>query len=156
MVGTSSWEVLSLQTPTGSCQTSLREGTQGQGSFECSLHFERASPLLLSTFPHSQEVWPPTRQPRSPLRHWEEEPSLGGEMGGARFASKLPCIQAQEPALPFLSPRTTHPFILGVDQQHLALAEGSQARPMTHRFPSTASLRWNNSTAGKCHVVIYR
>lgn len=40
VVGTSSWEVLSLQTPTGSCQTSLREGTQGQGSFECSLHFE--------------------------------------------------------------------------------------------------------------------
>ena len=59
MVGTSLWEVLSLQTPTGSCQTSLREGTQGQGSFECSLHFERASPLLLSTFPHSQEVYTP-------------------------------------------------------------------------------------------------
>ena len=81
--------------------------------------------------------------------------ALWGEAGGAGPASQFPGTQAQSPPLSLLSPCSTHPFILGVDQWHPALVENDPS-PVTHRDPSTASSSWNNSTSCERHVVAGR
>lgn len=80
---------------------------------------------------------------------------LWGEAGGAGPAFQFPSTQAQSPPLSLLSPCNTHPFILGVDQWHLALVENDPS-PVIHRDPSIASSSWNNSTSCECHVVAGR
>lgn len=106
-------------------------------------------------FPAARRSGHPRGGPEARYVSGKKSRGLWGEAGGAGPASQFPSTQAQSPPLSLLSPCNTHPFILGVDQWHLALVENDPS-PVIHRDPSTASSSWNNSTSCECHVVAGR